>query len=43
MASRSASGLPRTGIEMEEEEEEGGPRTLEEGGVEVEGEEVSTV
>ena len=41
MASRSASGLPRTGIETEEEEEGGGPQTLEEGDVGAEGEEVS--
>ena len=46
MASRLASGLPRTGTETGEVEgEEGGPQTLEDGGVvvdgEVEGEEVS--
>lgn len=46
MAFRSASGLLRTGTETGEgAEEEGGPQTLEDGGVaadgEVEGEEVS--
>lgn len=41
MASRSASGLLRTGTETEEEEEGGEHRTLEEGDEEAEGEEVS--
>ena len=41
MASRSASGLLRTGIEMEGEEEEGGHQTSEEGDEEADGEEVS--